>query len=1072
MTYQHNAINPERIERVLHGVNGLGQYNIDVDSKVWNIEWWLQQSSYDASILTHMLQSYEEYLRSKLEVPSRKLGLAHLHSRLVSEWMDSSAAPISGGLAPDEDESLEVVDLQKERLQELCDKFEQVVFTPLETDQVRIEKYLQGLFSGDDGEKSLKFLRTSVQANERVLLRNTEPFNKDTLGWCINGLLAEDLLSDEKQAILREFLTSPAILNEIADVLNMRFTDFDNWSWEAGAGGIPVLPRPQLNGKYRIWMDEDVLQAIFIHYVGIKNCVDLKSILNMLVKLEDGPWKWSSNQSWNNLSAERFRYEFFSGEATVPTKTVENTRSNDYRESFFLSQLPESVRTIGQNHAYVNDGDPGEGEKNGEKQDQSKEPKNVNVKQELLRSLATEAIVRRTLDGEAAVLQSDLKWYATGLSHTTIFAVMRFVGYSERLISFYQKMLQAPLNMVSTPGAVPTGEPRIRQREKLIGELILFMMDLSVNKTAGMFLYRLHDDLFLCGQPARCAQAWSTMEEFADVMGVEFNASKTGSVYLTNPDMPRDEQVSAILPKGTVRIGHLILDQETGEWVLDKDQIKKHMLQLKRQLAACTSILDWVKTWDSCIGRFFSHTLGEPANCFGRKHVDSVLQTHRTIQQTLFGQGGNSEVGHIPEGNVVHYLKSKIRERFGVTDIPDAFIYLPEKLGGLNDEKAEYDRILKDFRKETKSRIGDLNRLRRIYADNEHYESARKMLDDFFPIDEISFEEYTRHREVNSNLLNKVYQELMAVPSQEWLTINSHVRRVLSDLGYELDEGPGLQVAWVLQMYEEELKERWGGFKLVDGRYIPLGVFTMMRSKGVQWNMVFPRELLTSLLSQISSIPQNTSTSTSNDVRSSTLSSHQPSTTSNPLRAIPPAYRPLLTTLHVLYPTTLLPALDLLDRRLVTRVILKEQEQVKEDEETDVERDEEKNNKQPIYHLVRSAQTPSKRRHHAPSGPMYVVRLTSWNCTCAAFAFAAFPPLSSSPSSPSFFSSSDPLPAGDAKWEFGGRSTDGVNDGGGVPCCKHLLACVLAERWEAVLGGYMEQRVVGREEGAGLVADL
>ncbi|KAI0389369.1 hypothetical protein F5Y17DRAFT_130279 [Xylariaceae sp. FL0594] len=159
-----------------------------------------------------------------------------------------------------------------------------------------------------------------------------------------------------------------------------------------------------------------------------------------------------------------------------------------------------------------------------------KETEHINIKQKLLRSLAAEAIVHRTLYGEAMVIQSDLKWYATGLSHTTIFAVMRFVGFSERLIFFYRKMLQAPLNMVSNSGDAPTGEPRVRQRgvpmahaiEKFIGELILFMMDLAVNKATGMYLYRLHDDLFLCGEPSRCLLAWKAMREFAKVMGVEF----------------------------------------------------------------------------------------------------------------------------------------------------------------------------------------------------------------------------------------------------------------------------------------------------------------------------------------------------------------------------------------------------------------------------------------------------------------------------------------------------------------------------------------------------------------------
>ncbi|KAL8877799.1 MAG: hypothetical protein Q9192_008594, partial [Flavoplaca navasiana] len=47
-----------------------------------------------------------------------------------------------------------------------------------------------------------------------------------------------------------------------------------------------------------------------------------------------------------------------------------------------------------------------------------------------------------------------------------------------------------------------------------------------------------------------------------------------------------------------------------------------------------------------------------------------------------------------------------------------------------------------------------------------------------------------------------------------------------------------------------------------------------------------------------------------------------PSRHPNPLLPSPPALKPLLLTLHVLFPNELLPALDLLDRRLVTRLIL------------------------------------------------------------------------------------------------------------------------------------------------------
>jgi hypothetical protein len=66
----------------------------------------------------------------------------------------------------------------------------------------------------------------------------------------------------------------------------------------------------------------------------------------------------------------------------------------------------------------------------------------------------------------------------------------------------------------------------------------------------------------------------------------------------------------------------------------------------------------------------------------------------------------------------------------------------------------------------------------------------------------------------------------------------------------------------------------------------------------------------------------------------------------------------------------------------------------------------------------------------------------------------------------------------DMEWTFGGASLDGsaagagAGAGEGVPVCKHLLACLLAERWSVALGRYVVERRVGREEMAGIVADV
>ncbi|KAI0445711.1 hypothetical protein F4803DRAFT_507060 [Xylaria telfairii] len=874
----------ERITQLLRGVKSLCEPELAQDMRVLNIDLWLQQSVYDSSMPLQMLESYEALLRSKLEVQSRKLGIGQLWSRLVTEWINSTT-PI--GEAPDSNDESDEASRQEKRLKELCEKFETVVFTPLETDEARIEQYMQGLFSGDEAEKALRTLRSAIQRHEEDLFRKNEPFDREVLGWCINGLLAEDLLSDEKQTILREFLENPVVLNEIADVLNMRFADFDNWSWEAGEQGIPVLPRPQLNGKYRIWMDEDVLQAIFIHYVGIKHCVSLKSVLTrFLHRLEtsrqDQAWNWRAGE--HMTGTERIRYEYFTGARFLSNGGVDNIRAHSFRESFFLSQLPARETTIGKNRAYVNDGNVEEdGE---EKEKNEKSPENLNVKQKLLRTLATEAIIHRTLHGEAAVIQSDLQWYATGLSHTTIFAVMRFLGFSERTISFYRKVLQAPLNMVSTPGESATGQPRIRQRgvpmahapEKLTGEMILFIMDLAVNKATGMLLYRLHDDLFLCGEPSRCAQAWKAMEEFAGIMGVEFNKHKTGSVYLTNPEKSRDAEIEGGLPEGIVRIGHLLLDKDSGEWILDQDQIDEHVTQLQKQLAACTNILDWVKTWNSCISRFFSHTLGEPAYCFGLKHVDSVLETYKRIQRVLFKpanlpEGDNSQT--TAEGSVVEYLKSKIQERFGVSDVSGAFIFLPEKMGGLGvknpfipylayrnrflekEQQSSPDSIMRTYLKDERLEYEEdrkvvarcktaeerLARVRALYPESPWFEYAQSKLDKILipgeDDDFMSYEEYTRHSESTSRMLTPAYNRLLHVPSQKGATLEPFVTDALSRAGIKDWDNPRvLQIQWVLQLYQDELIERWGGSRLVDEKYLPLGLLAMMRRKAVRWTMV------------------------------------------------------------------------------------------------------------------------------------------------------------------------------------------------------------------------------------------
>lgn len=231
----------------------------------------------------------------------------------------------------------------------------------------------------------------------------------------------------------------------------------------------------------------------------------------------------------------------------------------------------------------------------------------------------------------------------------------------------------------------------------------------------------------------------------------------------------------------------------------------------------------------------------------------------------------------------------------------------------------------------------------------------------------------------------------------------------------------------------------------------------------------------------------------------------------------------------MLFPSLLLPALDLLDRGLVTRLVgpgeaasavsAEATHAAHQDDGSHETRQEDGGGSQvrestvappppSLVYLVRSAQKPTRRPYGGGGGDApattsaptttsssqrtYIVHTAAWNCTCAAFAFSAFPPLAGAPtllgpghSGPE----EDPVSAigimvddGDdveegegtmAPWQFGGIGFDDCAGAGGVPpCCKHLLACVLAERWGCGLGRYVARWEVGREEMAGVFADI
>jgi hypothetical protein len=147
--------------------------------EIANIKKWLEQSRYDSSISEAMLKSYERTLRSRLDVESHKMDLANLYSLLLTEWMSPSVAEEQSPIR--EDYQYVYLETQKVRLQELCDKFESVVFTAKEIDEVEIDRYLYAMFEKGEGLKSLEDIRSELKSFSSSMMADSAPFDTTTL---------------------------------------------------------------------------------------------------------------------------------------------------------------------------------------------------------------------------------------------------------------------------------------------------------------------------------------------------------------------------------------------------------------------------------------------------------------------------------------------------------------------------------------------------------------------------------------------------------------------------------------------------------------------------------------------------------------------------------------------------------------------------------------------------------------------------------------------------------------------------------------------------------------------------
>ncbi|EJD41257.1 hypothetical protein AURDEDRAFT_186615 [Auricularia subglabra TFB-10046 SS5] len=801
---------------------GLGSLVSDEISLPNYAQWGLQAEN-DPSIPESLVKTWGDTLEQQLRQTVTRYDYAQLFGDLLKEWLgsgDSLALPTAAPVEVAEDSAPPPTSatgpertMRQERVEQQ-DRIQELIFSPKNINIAALKTYLWRLFSGEDGAAVLAALRDRVKKAGASIRSNKVTMAE--LRKLMQSLLSRDLLSAEKTATLKGFIGNDVIVQEIATVLNMQMAGLGEWDWPED--GVPMDMRRHLSGKYRAYMDSEIIQALLFQHIGMQWSIRFKSIFGEVV--DSRAWKRDvTPQSKKQLERrQEFLQEIVVGMGArgagvahdhrnpLP-ESIEAQRRALQREKFFLTQLPAEIAAE----------DPYD-----EEPSATSEPnQGVQAQQVLLRLVSTEIALKQQLHGQCTVVRADLEWFGPSLSHDAILTAFEFYGMDDGWMSFFRKWLQAKLRFEGStaPQTRKRGVPIAQALSVLCGEVLLFGMDFAANQAArGLYIYRIYDDFwFFHHEASRCATAWKEMNTYANLCGITFNAKKTGAVCV-------GAELEPSLPRGPVGWGFISLDASQGRFVVDQTTIDTHIAELKRQLVNTKSVFGFVNVFNKYV-EWMRRNFAQPANCFGTPHADEVISTFGRIYREVFVNAN---------GSVVQHLQTVLQERFGITDIPSGWVFLPTAAGGLGVVNPIIDILVtrKALSSPPSETIADRMRNDKIEYDGKwdawHAASTASGGSDDF----MTWEEYILGRETAMKSWGTAWKSMQEVPEPKATLQRRGAAAVNDDDWYDRP----WPEKWVVSLYGDELVKKFGSLQTVELTLIPVGLLSTFRSSKVAWD--------------------------------------------------------------------------------------------------------------------------------------------------------------------------------------------------------------------------------------------
>lgn len=828
-----------------------------------NLNYVLKNGREDPSLSTQLILAWIEKLKQEIQYALRKCEYSYLYGSLLSEWLEleeRKASKKSAGSETEEDQS-DVREKAKHEKDEVVKKIKSLMFSAPTSDEFEATKFrkflsdeLLNFEENAEGQSIMKEIRRETGEFFKIVDYHISSYDVQC---CIKGLSTEELLSAEKKAALKELNENSEALDEVASLLTNRLRNLKRWEWPSSCEVVEL--RRGLAGEYKAFMNEDIITALFLQYVGVQWASYFKG---QFMKIYES--KIFAEIFCHDDSIEAQRKEFHQSKflSCLPDsmQSQDSQQQEEYAKvqsvSYAAAPMAVMMRCEPQmsDVAYNVENDmvecaPRMVMKRAMKSKRPRKPKtkpDIDFKQAFLHTLSTEIRLHQVIrsDKPLVVVQADLESFGPSVVHDAALIALEYFGVPKYWLEFFKKFLQPRVSFAEneSPQEVVRGVPTSHTLSSLFGETLLFLLDLLVNqKCNGMRIYRISDEFWFWGDVTEnVTKAWDTMNTYGKMVGLKIKEDRSGSVSIySNEALSKLQTSNAILcgpsplPQRNIHWGYLEL-HSNGIFKIDQNAITKFLDEMRALLDKSECVLDWINVFNKYLA-FFVRNFGKCALVSGKQHLDQIVTSLGMIYSGLFGS---------ENGNPVEKLKSRF-EKLREADIVDVWVYWPLERGGLG--------LVNPF-------IGTMS-LREAYVDindddhftklplkdkvtwealvEEHERRYGKVVETRIvqpgypaPPKLPTWEEYLAKRETELSHWYERYVQLLERPGPKVINVSDKYWTLDTPLpDAEIDRN---YLMWLFAYYETQLVLHFGSVKFINSKLLPMSMIANIQKSKVQ----------------------------------------------------------------------------------------------------------------------------------------------------------------------------------------------------------------------------------------------